>query len=156
MQKYVPTDLKMKSQVHNLLFQSLAETSIVTLKAQNFHWNVEGLAFKPLHDLFQEIYEDHFEAQDALAERLRSLDVLIEGTYAAFLDASSITEAATGETAERMISLLLADQEQLSNTLRALAEAAEASGDIVTNDLAVGRIYLHAKFAWMLRAHSPR
>ncbi len=156
MQKYVPTDPKMSSQVHNLLFQSLAETSILTLKAQNFHWNVEGPAFKPLHDLFQEIYEDHFEAQDTLAERLRSLDRLIEGRYAAFLDASTVTEAATGETAEQMIGQLLTDQEQLSNTLRALAEAAEASGDIVTNDLAVGRAYVHDKFAWMLRAHSQR
>ena len=36
--------------------------------AQNFHWNVTGMAFGPLHDLFQKIYEDHFTAQDDLAD----------------------------------------------------------------------------------------
>ncbi|MEO1602819.1 MAG: DNA starvation/stationary phase protection protein, partial [Pseudomonadota bacterium] len=35
------------------LTQALAETAVETMKAQNYHWNVTGMAFGPLHDLFQ-------------------------------------------------------------------------------------------------------
>jgi starvation-inducible DNA-binding protein len=153
MQKTVSHSIKPAAQVSTLLLRSLAETSIVTMKAQNYHWNVEGMAFKPLHDLFQEIYEDHFEAQDSLAERIRALDVPINASYARFLEVSSIDEAAPGEDAGRMVDMLRADQEKLSRTLRTLAEVAEGCDDIVTNDLAIGRAQSHDKFAWMLRSH---
>lgn len=153
MQKVISHSAKPAAQVSALLLRTLAETSIVTLKAQNYHWNVEGMAFKPLHDLFQEIYEDHFEAQDTLAERLRALDVPINASYAHFLEVSSIDEAAPGEDAGRMVDMLRADQEKLSRTLRTLAEVAEGCNDDVTNDLAIGRAHIHDKFAWMLRSH---
>lgn len=52
-----------------------------------------------------------------------------------------------------MVELLLADQETLSSTLSALAQVAEQHGDWATNDMATGRIEVHDKFAWMLRAH---
>ncbi|MEO1312695.1 MAG: ferritin-like domain-containing protein, partial [Pseudomonadota bacterium] len=52
-----------KTQIVDALNQSVAETAVTTMLAQNFHWNVTGMAFGPLHALFQEIYEDHFKAQ---------------------------------------------------------------------------------------------
>ena len=57
-----------QAQIVEALNQSVAETAVTTMLAQNFHWNVTGMAFGPLHDLFQKIYEDHFIAQDDLAE----------------------------------------------------------------------------------------
>ena len=53
----------------------------------------------------------------------------------------------------RYAELLLADQETLSSTLSALAQVAEQHGDWATNDMATGRIEIHDKFAWFLRAH---
>ena len=37
------------------LNQSIAELVVTTMMAQNFHWNVTGMAFGPLHELFQKI-----------------------------------------------------------------------------------------------------
>ena len=37
------------------LNQSVAELVVTTMMAQNFHWNVTGMAFGPLHELFQKI-----------------------------------------------------------------------------------------------------
>ena len=54
-------------------------TAVTTMMAQNFHWNVTGMAFGPLHALFQEIYEDHFTAQDDLAERIRTIGHAVDG-----------------------------------------------------------------------------
>jgi starvation-inducible DNA-binding protein len=142
-----------KAEIFEALTQSLAETCIVTLKAQNFHWNVTGMSFGALHDLFQKIYEDHFAAQDELAERIKALEGHAEGRYSEFLKRSAIKESDGRLAAKEMVEQLKADQETLSATLRALAELTEQHGDMVTNDLALGRAHKHDKFAWMLRAH---
>lgn len=142
-----------KAEIVEGLTQALAETSVETMKAQNFHWNVTGMAFGPLHELFQKIYEDHFEGQDLLAERIKQFDVHAEGRYSVFLSRSAIVEHDGHADAKEMIAALLADQETLSSTLAALCEIADQHGDWATNDLATSRIQAHDKFAWMLRAH---
>lgn len=142
-----------KAEIFEALTQSLAETCVVTMKAQNFHWNVTGMSFGALHELFQKIYEDHFEAQDELAERIKALEGHAEGRYSEFLKRSAIKESDGRLSAKDMVEQLKADQETLSTTLRALAELTEQHGDMVTNDLALGRAHDHDKFAWMLRAH---
>lgn len=142
-----------KEEIVGGLTQALAETSVTTMKAQNFHWNVTGMAFGPLHELFQEIYEDHFEGQDTLAERIKQFDVHAEGRYSVFLERSAVEEHDGRTDAKTMIEVMLKDQETLSATLSALAEVADQHGDYATNDLATARIEAHDKFAWMLRAH---
>lgn len=135
------------------LTQAVAETAIETLKAQNYHWNVEGMGFGPLHELFQKMYEDHFVAQDELAERTKALDAHAEGRYADFLRRSAIKECEGKIDAKTMIKNLQADQETLSATLTALAAVADKHGDVVTNDMAIERAQIHDKFAWILRSH---
>ncbi|GGD32953.1 Dps family protein [Aureimonas glaciei] len=135
------------------LTQALAETSVETMKAQNFHWNVTGMSFGPLHELFQKMYEDHFEGQDLLAERIKQFDMHAEGRYSVYLARSAVKEHDGHADAKEMIAALLADQEQISTTLSALCEIADQHGDWATNDLATARIEAHDKFAWMLRAH---
>lgn len=142
-----------KAEIIEALHQALAETSVVTIKAQNFHWNVTGIAFGPLHELFQKIYEDHFEGQDELAERVKGLDGYADGRYSEFLKRSAITEVTGRPTTAEMIATLKSDQETLSATMRALAELSEQHGDVVTNDLAIKRADKHDKYAWILRSH---
>ncbi|MDX2264960.1 MAG: DNA starvation/stationary phase protection protein [Hyphomicrobiales bacterium] len=142
-----------KAEIVEGLTQALAETFVETMKAQNFHWNVTGMAFGPLHALFQKIYEDHFEAQDDIAERIKSLDGHADGRVSALAGRSSIKDADGHASDKDMLKTLVADQEALSSTMRALAELADRHGDVVTNDLAIERADAHDKFAWMLRAH---
>jgi starvation-inducible DNA-binding protein len=142
-----------KQEIVEGLTQSLSETAVLTMKAQNYHWNVTGMAFGSLHDLFQKIYEDHFEGQDDLAERIKALGGHAEGRHSEYLKRSAVAECDGRKADKEMIAALKADQETVSATLRALAEFAEKQGDIVTNDLAIERAQEHDKFAWMLGAH---
>ncbi len=135
------------------LRKALAETKLETAKAQTFHWNVKGMAFGPLHSLFQEIYEEHFEAEDELAERMRALDIIADGRFRESLAASSLKESKPDLKAEEMVSALVNDQWQLSETMQDLAKAAETESDQVTADIATERSKIHDKFAWMLRSH---
>ena len=142
-----------KQDIIDALNQSVAETAVTTMLAQNFHWNVTGMAFGPLHDLFQKIYEDHFVAQDDLAERIKALDGHAEGTLAGMLKRSKIAEHDGHGDAKSMITALLKAQETLAATLSAAGEVAAGQGDTLTEDLCIERGQAHEKFAWFLRAH---
>lgn len=131
----------------------IAETSVMIMKAQNFHWNVKGMAFGPLHDLFGKIYNEHFAALDDLAERVKALGGHADGRYAQHLKLSSIKESDGRIPATEMLAALRDDQRTLSATFRSLAEVAERHSDVVTNDMAIARAEAHDKFAWMLAAH---
>ena len=135
------------------LNQSVAETAVTTMLAQNFHWNVTGMAFGPLHDLFQKIYEDHFTAQDDLAERVKALGGHAEGQLSGMLKRSKVAEHDGHATAEVMIEAMAKAQDTLAATLAGAAAIAEEHGDLLTQDLAIARGQVHEKFAWLLRAH---
>ncbi len=135
------------------LNQSVAETAVTTMLAQNFHWNVTGMAFAPLHELFQQIYEDHFTAQDDLAERLKALDGHAEGTLAGMVKRSKVSEFEGQADAGTMIKAMLEAQETLASTLAGTGELAAQHGDTLTEDLCIARGQVHEKFAWFLRSH---
>jgi len=149
------TDLSPTAQaaIADALNQCVAETAVTTMLAQNFHWNVKGMAFGPLHDLFQKIYEDHFVAQDDLAERVRALDVHAEGMLAGMLKRSKISEHDGHASDQEMIKLMQDAQETLAATLAAAGELAAEHGDTLTEDLCIERGQTHEKFAWFLRSH---
>lgn len=141
------------SEIAVALNQSLAETVVTTMLAQNFHWNVTGMSFGPLHALFQEIYEDHFIGQDDLAERVRAIGQIAEGKLAHHLERSKVSEGDAQAEDRAMIRHLMEAQETIGATLAGLSELAARHGDVRTEDLAIERGRTHDKFAWMLRAH---
>ena len=138
------------------LQQALSETIVATSKAQSHHWNVTGMAFGPLHTLFQDIYEDHFAAQDDLAERIKALGGHADGRPSIALERSSVAECAGHLEPQAMVEQLAGDERKLSETIRIAAKAAEDVGDFASHDLAVERIASHDKFAWILESHRVR
>lgn len=139
--------------IADALNQSVAETAVTTMLAQNFHWNVTGMAFGPLHQLFQEIYEDHFQAQDDLAERIKALDAHAEGTLAGMLKRSKVAEHDGHADDRTMVEAMKVAQETLAATLAGCGELAAEHGDTLTEDLCIARGQTHEKFAWFLRSH---
>ena len=140
------------------LYQCVAETAVTTMMAQNFHWNVTGMAFGPLHALFQEIYEDHFTAQDDLAERIRSIGHTVDGRLQSMVNASKVVEDEAGAVKSdvEMIASLLEAQRTVVATLSGASDIAANDGDKLTEDLCVERGRVHEKFAWLLESHLGR
>ena len=89
------------------LSQHLADTYILYLKTQNFHWNVTGPHFHSLHEMFEEQYEALAEAIDVLAERIRALGQVAPGSFAQFQKLSTLKEAAGVPSANDMLKQLL-------------------------------------------------
>ena len=67
----------------NLLKVLLASTYAYTIKAQFFHWCVEGPDFYQLHKFLQKIYEASYETIDVIAEEIRTLNCLLYTSDAA-------------------------------------------------------------------------
>lgn len=142
-----------QTEIAEALNQSVAETVVTTMLAQNFHWNVTGMAFGPLHELFQQIYEDHFTAQDDLAERIKAIGGHANGKLSDMVAASKVAEHDGHASAEDMIVALVEAQRTVAATLAATAAVASGHGDLLTEDLCIGRGQTHEKFAWLLSAH---
>ena len=142
-----------QAQIIDALNQAVAETTVTTMLAQNFHWNVTGMAFGPLHTLFQEIYEDHFTAQDDLAERIKALNGHAEGTLDGMVKRSKVSEHDGHASDQEMVRTMQEAQETLAGTIAGVGELAARHGDTLTEDLCISRGQTHEKFAWMLRAH---
>lgn len=142
-----------QTEICEALNQCVAETAVTTMLAQNFHWNVKGMAFGPLHDLFQKVYEDHFVAQDDLAERVRALGGHAKGQLAQMVADSKVAEHDGHADAETMIATLAEAQRTVAATLAGTAAIAEKHGDLLTQDLCIARGQTHEKFAWLISAH---
>ena len=131
----------------------LANSYILFLKTQNYHWNVTGPMFAPLHALFEEQYNDLFEANDEIAERLRAIGELAPGSYEAFQPYSKVAEETEHPKAMDMVSNLATDHKTLAGLAQALIDAGTAANDDVSVDLGVRRKEVHDKTHWMLSSH---
>ena len=131
----------------------LADIFLLSLKTQNFHWNLVGPRFAALHALFGEQYEAHHDAADEIAERMRALGGAAPGGFASFLKLATLKEATGKENETAMLRQLAADNDALTQACRKAKDIAEANGDAETGDLMIERMTEQAKFAWMLRSH---
>jgi starvation-inducible DNA-binding protein len=136
------------------LGEVLASTYTLYLKTQNFHWNIEGPRFMTLHEMFGAQYQEMVPAIDEIAERIRTFGVKAPGSYAEFSARTKVRDAPAAAPDENgMIAELLADHETLSRLCSDLRRDADEIGDTATGDVMNGRIQVHDKTAWMLRAH---
>ena len=142
-----------KTAISEALNQSISELVVTTMMAQNFHWNVTGMSFGPLHELFQKIYEDHFEAQDELAERIKAIGGHANGMLAKMVSDSKVLECDGKISDKEMIKLLAEAETTVASTLSGVAAIAEKNGDLLTQDLAITRGQIHEKYAWLLNSH---
>lgn len=140
--------------VIELLNRLLADEHVLMIKTHNYHWNVLGEAFGPLHNLFGEQYDQIEDSIDEIAERARMLGGKAVGTLREYLDLTRLSEH-PGEypDAMTMIENLLNDHETLTRILREEVDAsAEKYGDVGTSDFLTGLLRQHEKMAWFLRS----
>jgi starvation-inducible DNA-binding protein len=134
----------------------LADEHLLYTKTRNFHWNITGIHFQPLHGFFEEQYNTLQTIADEVAERTRKLGGHPVGTLREFLDLTRIAEPKELVTdAETMIDALLADHEQIVRAVRTdIADVTEKYNDEGTADLLIGILRSHESMAWMLRSFS--
>ena len=137
------------------LSRFLADSYTLYLKTHNFHWNVTGPMFNSLHNMFMDQYTEQWTALDEIAERIRALGFNAPGSYAEFDRLTSIREepgATGGPDWQAMVRQLVAGNEAVCRTARSVLSIADDADDEPTEDLLIGRLQIHEKYAWMLRS----
>ena len=122
------------------------------LKAQNFHWNVEGHDFLEYHELFERIYQEVYESIDGYAERMRSLATYVPASFSRFSLLSQIDDETEVLPLESMVGELLADNEKLIKILKMIYDLAEQEGEHGFSNFLAERMDAHRKHGWMLRS----
>jgi starvation-inducible DNA-binding protein len=142
-----------QDQVANLLNTLLADYNVLAVKAKNYHWNIIGRHFQPLHGFFGELYDALSEDIDNIAERTRALGRRPLGNMAAFIEHATLQEETReGLKAEQMLKTLLKDQEAVIVELRKSIEKADLLGDAGSADFMTALLEAREKSAWMVRA----
>ncbi len=136
----------------DLLKVALADSYILYLKTQNYHWNVTGTHFKSLHLMFEDQYNDLFKAVDLIAERIRALGEKAPGSFAQYSKLSSIKEGDEYLDDMSMVKDLAKDQDIIVETLMSVLHQAQDTDDEVTASIVTDRLEVHQKNAWMLNS----
>jgi starvation-inducible DNA-binding protein len=132
--------------------KSLADTFAFYLKAQGFHWNVEGPNFPQYHALFDTIYNEVYGSIDRFAEEIRAMDAYAPASFARFSELTSLEDEIQILNAQGMLAKLLADNEVVLASLEQAYELAEVAHNHGLSNFLAERQDAHKKHAWQLKA----
>jgi starvation-inducible DNA-binding protein len=136
----------------DLLKTLLATNFAYYLKAQMFHWNVEGPDFGQLHEFFADIYSDAYGAVDQIAEYIRTLEDYAPGSFERFQELSQLQGQTKVPRARLMLEELLADTQGMKQLVMQVFEAAQAEGREDIANFMAERQNSHGKYAWQLKS----
>jgi starvation-inducible DNA-binding protein len=136
----------------NQLKIAFASQYAFAIKAQNFHWNVEGSDFYQRHKMFQKIYEEVYGAIDDFAENIRKIKAYTPASLYRFSALSAVDDEVEVLDPSAMIAELLRDAEKMQEIMKILFQEAEARGENGLSNFLADRQDAFAKHAWFLRA----
>lgn len=142
----------MSEQFHVALKAAFASEYAFYLKAQNFHWNVEGSNFPQYHELFGKIYEEVGDIIDDFAENLRKAGTYAPASFSKFSVLSAIDDESGVPNAGQMLTELYQDSEKMANIFKAVYQLADQMGEYGLSNFFADRQDAHKKHCWMLRS----
>ena len=122
------------------------------VKAQYYHWNVEGPNFPQYHEFLGNLYEEVGGSIDSMAEHIRALGAYAPGSFQRFIELSQISGDDNIISAPDMFLNLYNDNEKLLKMLIAVYKMAEEVDRLGLSNFLQDRIEAHRKHSWMLKA----
>jgi len=130
----------------------LASNFAYSIKAQMFHWNVEGPDFVQLHELFRAIYEFAYAGHDKIGEFIRTQGDYAPGSLERFQELSQISGQTKIPRARLMLEELVNDTETLKSMVMSVFRAAQQEGrEDIANYMAERQDGL-GKYYWQLKS----
>jgi len=137
-----------------ILNQRLADASDLKSQAKQAHWNVKGMSFIALHELFDRVSTEVETHTDDIAERITTLGGTAIGTIRAAAQKSSLSEypleITDGAAHVDALSNALSD---FGKKVRADIDETDKLGDADTADLFTGISRSIDKLLWFVEAH---
>jgi len=148
----IPKDAREK--LIAILNQRLADSVDLKAQAKQAHWNVKGMSFIALHELFDRVAAEVTPISDDIAERVTSLGGTALGTVRVAAQNSELPEypleISSGADHVDVLSTALAE---FGRRVRADIDKTEELGDAVTADLFTTVSGNIDKLLWFVEAH---
>ena len=143
-----------REQMVGLLNSRLADSLDLKSQAKQAHWNVKGIHFIALHELFDQVATEVEAFSDLIAERVTTLGGTAEGTVRVAAEKSTLhqypLEITDGRDHVDALSSALAD---FGKRVRANIDEADEAGDMDTADLFTEVSRGTDKLLWFVEAH---
>jgi starvation-inducible DNA-binding protein len=137
-----------------LLNHRLADSTDLRTQVKWAHWNVKGMHFIQVHELFDSIAGHLEEQTDTLAERVTTLGGVANGTAREAAAKSGLKEAdLEASDAESMLKFLVHNVAHHANALRTAVQESDDLGDAITADVFTQLTRELDKDLWFLEAH---
>jgi starvation-inducible DNA-binding protein len=151
----IDIDKDKREQVIGILNSRLADAVDLQSQAKQAHWNVKGMHFIALHELFDQVSTEILTHIDDIAERVTTLGGTAMGTVRVAAQNSSLSqyplEITDGEAHVDALSSALAD---FGKKVRADIDNTDKLDDKDTADLFTGISRSIDKLLWFVEAHA--
>ena len=140
-----------------LLNTQLADTFDLFSQTKQAHWNVKGLLFYPLHELYDSLAGELVAYVDLIAERAVMLGGVASGTARMAAKSSRLEEFSADAIGSRAsVEALVQRYADLAKSTRAAIDEADEAGDMDTADLFTEVSRGLDKALWFLEAHTQK
>ena len=140
----------MEANIENLN-ELLSDLEVMSVKLQNYHWNVQGNGFFITHEKLEEYYDEIREQIDEIAEHILALGYQPLGTMEDFVKNSEIEEAKNEKIKSLpIIKNVIQDLNILQQKAIKIKQEAEKQSDHATSALMDNYLGNYAKKLWML------
>ena len=137
-----------------LLNKRLADTADLYSQVKQAHWNVKGLDFFQLHQLFDQLAGEVFPYIDLIAERATALGGVATGTVRMAAASSTLPEYPVEATeGQRHLKALIDRYAVFTANIRKAIDVADEHHDRSTADLFTEISRTADKQLWFLEAH---
>ncbi|MBC61956.1 MAG: DNA starvation/stationary phase protection protein Dps [Zetaproteobacteria bacterium] len=148
----LPEETRKKS--IELLQVTLSSMLDLTLQAKQAHWNVKGMNFIALHDLFDKLYEKLNELTDMTAERITALSSDAFGSVQQINKETILTAYPNNiHSGKEHLESLSSATAKICKYVRESIEKTSDNGDMGTSDLFTELSRDLDQYLWFLEAH---
>jgi starvation-inducible DNA-binding protein len=138
-----------------LLGARLADSADLRSQVKWAHWNLKGMHFIQLHELFDSVAAHLEEQTDTIAERITTLGGVANGTVRETAAKSTLNEAdLTASDGPSMLKFLVHNVAHHANAMRTAVQESTDLGDAITADLFTQLTRELDKDLWFLEAHT--
>lgn len=139
------------TKIIEILKQLQADSHAMYVKVHNYHWNVEGMDFFPVHNQTEEIYTNFSTLYDDVAERILQLGDKPYLTLSDLVNSTKIEEETSSSFKSReIVEKIIKDYNYFLTSFRSLSEIAGESGDKTTESFADENVAKLEKDLWMI------
>lgn len=131
----IDLDPEVREKMIALLNQQLADTFDLFSQTKQAHWNVKGMQFFQLHELYDKLAGELIEFVDDIAERTTALGGAAAGTARMAADATRLPEYPIAVNSKESIEALVQRYALVGESTRAAIDTAAEAGDQDTADL---------------------